>query len=453
VRDGLLRSIVFFLSFCRSWIFDLPLIALRMDDASANDRPMNLAELPRLVSSRLAEALEDAPVVLIHGPRQCGKTTLALELGRELGYEYLTLDDSVTLGSALADPVSFVDALPERVILDEVQRAPELFLRIKWTVDRKRSAGRFLLTGSSNVLLVPQLADSLAGRMQVVRLHPLAQRELASRGSSVLLDRLFSAKFPRVEVDRLGGELVDRVVAGGFPPALARPTAARRTRWYRDYVDALVQRDVRDLARIAHLEALPKILAAAAGSTAQLLNLTALGSALSITRPTLREYLTLLERVFLLEEVPAWHTNRLTRLVKTPKLHLTDTGLAAVLAGLDADTLRTDRTALGPLLETFVFGELSRLASAEEQPITFHHFRDRDGVEVDLVLERGPRQIAGVEVKAGATVTSRDFAGLTKLREATGAAFRAGVVFYDGNQIATFGDRLFAVPLRLMWDW
>ena len=409
------------------------------------------AIVPRLVAPRLEEALADAPVVLVHGPRQCGKTTLARAVGEARGHAYVTLDDHVTLASALADPVAFVDDLPERVILDEVQRAPGLFLRLKWTVDRLRTPGRFLLTGSSNVLLVPALADSLAGRMEVVRLHPLAQCEIASR-SSAFLDALFAGRFPRRAVARLRGELAERVVAGGYPPALARPTPSRRARWYRDYVDALVQRDVRELGRIAHLDALPRILQAAAASTAQLLNVTALGGALALSRPTLREYLTLLERLFLVDELPAWSSNRLSRLVKTPKLHLSDAGLGAALAGHDAATLAADRGALGPLLETFVHAELRRLASGRADSIAFHHFRDRDGTEVDLVLERGAHQVAGVEVKAGATVTGADFAGLRKLAAAAGDRFRAGVVLYDGEQVAPFGERLFAVPLRLLWD-
>lgn len=404
-----------------------------------------------MVAARLEEALEDSPVVLVQGPRQCGKTTLSRAVGEARGYGYRTFDDPVTLASAQADPVAFLDALPERAVLDEVQRVPELFLRVKWLVDRDRRPGRFLLTGSSNVLLLPALADSLAGRMEIVRLHPLAQCELASRGSG-FLGALFAGSFAREGGPRLAGELVERVVAGGYPPALARPTAARRRRWYRDYVEALVQRDVRDLARIAHLEALPRLLAAAAASTARLVNVTTLGGDLGLSRPTLREYLTLLERLFLVEELPAWSTNRLTRLVKTPKLHVGDTGIAAALAGHDAESLTADRGAFGFLLETFVHNELRRLAGAHEAPIAFHHFRDKDGVEVDLVLEQGGRLVAGVEVKASATVTERDFAGLRKLAEATGKRFACGVLLYDGDRVATFGERLLAVPFRALWD-
>jgi len=407
--------------------------------------------LPRMVAARVEEALEDSPVVLLQGPRQCGKTTLARSVGEARGYGYRTFDDPVTLASAQADPVAFLDALPERVVLDEVQRVPELFLRLKWLVDRDRRAGRFLLTGSSNVLLLPALADSLAGRMEIVRLHPLAQCELDARGSG-FLDAIFAGRLSREGWSRLAGELVARVVAGGYPPALMRSTPARRRKWYRDYVEALVQRDVRDLARIAHLDALPRLLTAAAASTARLVNVTTLGGDLGLSRPTLREYLTLLGRLFLVEELPAWHTNRLTRLVKTPKLHLGDTGVAAALVGHDAVSLTEDRVAFGLLLETFVHNELRRLASAHEATIGFHHFRDKDGVEVDLVLERSGRLVAGVEVKASATVTERDFAGLRKLADAAGKRFACGVLLYDGDRVAPFGERLLAVPFRALWE-
>lgn len=406
---------------------------------------------PRFVEPRLAEALADTPVVLLHGPRQCGKTTLAQANGRERGSAYFTFDDEVTLAAATADPVGFVGDLPDRVILDEVQRAPGIFASLKSAVDRRRQPGRFLLTGSANVLLLPSLADSLAGRMGIIRLHPLAQSELSGSGPG-FIDALFSNAFKARKVERLGKALAERIVAGGYPEALARTTPRRRQAWYRDYVEALVQRDVRSLARIASLDALPRLLALAAGQTARLINVSDLASPFQVSRPTIRDYVTLLERVFLLEELPPWHSNRLSRLVKTPKLHVGDTGVACALLGLDAEALRADRGLLGQLLETFVFQELRRQASWHEEEIRFHHFREKDGAEVDIVLERGAREVAGAEVKASATVTGADFRGLRKLKEACGKRFVAGVVLYDGESVASFGDGLHAVPVRTMWE-
>ncbi len=434
---------------------------------------------PRSAERRLVEALEDSPVVLIHGPRQCGKTTLAQITctpnyhlgGRRLtwggdrlawgysregrDYKYFSFDDPVTRDGARADPTGFVADLPERVILDEVQRVPELFEAIKISVDRQR-AGRFLLTGSTNVFLVPQLSDSLAGRLQIVPLHPLTQFELAGRSDPArpdagFLNALFGDGFPMFQCERLGARLVETVVAGGYPAALERPTLRRSANWYRDYVEALVQRDVRDITRVRSLDVLPRLLRAAAARTAQLFNLSSLASPFELSRPSIGDYVTLLERLFLLERLPAWHGNRLRRLVKSPKLHLTDTGLAAALLGADAKALAADRTLLGQFLETFAFQELRRQASWQDTPTGFFHFRDKDGAETDIVMEQASGAVAGVEIKAAASVSSRDFRGLRKLERAAGDRFVRGVVLYDGETAVPFGDRFHAVPMSRLW--
>ncbi len=407
---------------------------------------------PRHVVPRVLDALADSPVVLIHGPRQCGKTTLARQVGRREHYAYLSFDDPVAAVAADRDPVGFVSDLPERAILDEVQRVPAVFTALKAEVDRRRVPGRFLLTGSANVLFVPGVADSLAGRMEIVRLHPLAQSELTSAKPPAFLDRIFGGAFKVAKSDRLAAELPERIAAGGYPPALARPRARRRSVWYRDYIETLVQRDVRDLSRIRQLDALPRLLSIAASQTSRLLNFADLAAPFQVSRPTMHDYLALLERVFLLETLPPWHTNRLSRAVKTPKLHMGDTGVACALLGLDGRALAGDRPLLGQLLETFVFQELRRQGSWHEQDIRFFHFRDRDGAEVDIVLERGTKEVAGVEVKAAASVNPADFRGLRKLRAAAGAKFTAGVVLYDGEMSASFGDGLHAVPIRALWE-
>ncbi len=401
----------------------------------------------RQAESRLLEALADTPVVLIHGARQCGKTTLAQMVGAPRGYTYFSFDDAATLAAARADPMGFVADAPVRTVLDEVQRVPELFSAIKIEVDRNRVPGRFIVTGSTNILLLPKLADSLAGRMEILHLFPFAQCEIGQR-EPWFLDSLFGRSFAMDTFDRMGKQLVEQVVAGGYPAALVRRTAGRRATWYRHYIETLVERDVRDLARIRSLDILPRLLKLSAGQTAQLFNVSDLASPFQVSRPTIRDYVILLERVFLLELLPPWHTNRLSRLIKTPKLHVGDTGVACALLGVDSDSLVRDRETFGHLLETFVVQEIRREASWGGQEVRLHHFRDRDGVEVDLVLERGGFEVAGVEVKAAATVTSADFRGLRKLARASGERFRAGVVLYDGEASLGFGDRLFAVPLR-----
>jgi len=395
----------------------------------------------------LLEALADTPVVLIHGPRQCGKTTLAQTLE---GYTYLTFDDQLQLAAAQADPVGFVADLPGRVILDEVQRVPGLFTSLKVAVDRDRRPGRFVLTGSANVLLTPKLSDSLAGRIEILRLHPLARCEVAGNPGD-FIDQLFHGELRIGAHKRFGAALAEQIITGGYPAAMARRTDRRRREWYRAYTETLVQRDVQELARISRLDVMPRLLELAAGQTARLFNISELASPFQLSRPTIRDYLTLLERIFLLEQLPPWHSNRLSRLVKTPKLHLGDTGLAGSLLGVDAVALNKDGGLLGQLLETFAYQELRRQASWSERRIRFYHLRDRDGYEVDMVLEREGRDVVGVEVKSAATVTGRDFRALRRLKLALGDRFRAGVVLYDGERAVRFENKLYAVPIAALW--
>ncbi len=413
--------------------------------------PHKTKAFPRYLAARMRDALADTPAVLIHGPRQSSKTTLARIVGDPRGYRYVSFDDEAVLGAAKRDPIGFVEGLPPRTILDEVQRVPELFTSIKAAIDRGRAAGRFILTGSANVLLLPHLADSLAGRMGTLRLHPLAQCELQGTRPR-FIETLFRGGFRTRITDRLGPGLAERIVGGGYPAALARRAPARRRAWYRDLIDALIQRDVRDVARIHSLDALPRLLALTASHTAQLLNVSDLAAPFQMTRQTIHDYVTVLERVFLIDRLPPWHSNRLSRLVKAAKLHIGDTGLACALLGIDAVALYEDRDRLGPLLETFVLQELRRQASWHTDPVDFFHYRDRDGFEVDIVLERGSASVAGIEVKAAASVNATDFRGLRKLKDAAGGRFVAGVVLYDGEALASFGDRLFAVPLRALWE-
>lgn len=406
---------------------------------------------PRFLCGCVLETLADSPVVLIHGPRQCGKTTLARLIADEEGYSYFSFDDDIQRAAAETDPVGYVSELPERVVLDEVQRVPTLFMALKRVVDTSRNPGRFILTGSANVLLVPKLADSLAGRMEILRLHPLSQAELGGQTCKFLSD-LFASKFKKGIIGkRLGKKLAEQVASGGFPAALARPTPRRRAAWYRNYANTLIQRDIQDIARISAMDSLTRLLTLAAAQTACLLNVSELAAPFQLSRTTIREYVTLLSRIFLLDELLPWHSNRMKRLVKTPKLHLGDTGLACALLGLTGETLWADRESFGRVLETFVYQELRRLASWYTEDVSFYHFRDKDQVEVDVVLEAAGR-VAGVEVKAGSTVTFRDFKGLRKLKEAIPKRFASGVVLYDGDATVTFGEKLWAVPISSLWS-
>ena len=410
------------------------------------------ASYTRHVESRLREALEDSPVVLIQGPRQCGKTTLARMVGKTEGYHYISFDDEDTRAAAEADLMGFVKTLPERVILDEVQKVPEIFSSIKLAVDRNRTPGRFILTGSVSVLHVRGITDSLAGRMDIIRLHPFSQSELEGNTPG-FPDALFSSEF-NIWQDRSDSQemvIMDKVAAGGYPVALQR-SGERRADWYRKYIEILVERDSRDIAAIRSPEILSRLLALAAAQTASLLSVNGLSSSFKLSRNTVHDYLFLLEKMFLLEKLPAWHPNHLKRLVKTPKLHIADTGIACALMRMNAAALSANRPFYGHLLETWVLQELRRQLSGHGQPHIFSHYREKDGAEVDIVIERGASALAGVEVKASATVRDSDFRGLRKLKAAAGDRFSCGVVLYNGERSLRFGEGLYAVPLQLLWE-
>ena len=406
---------------------------------------------PRHVASRLRELLEFMPSVYISGARQCGKTTLAQAVGAPLGFAYISLDDEVYRRSAMDDPSGFVRDLPDRVILDEVQRAPEIYTSIKLAIDRDRRNGRFLLTGSASNEATDSLKHLLTGRMGLIRLHPLARSEVNNTPSK-LLDILFGNGLDVGSYSRFGDTLYQIVATGGFPAALAMDAAVVRREWFDAYVDSQVSRELREFSRVAMLDDLPTILRALAGETAHPVNLTRLAGRLQLTRPTFTHYFDLLRDVFLVHNVNAWSSNRLKRLICTPKLHMTDSGLACAVLRADANTLARDRVLWGQMFETFVVNEVAKEATwSKWTGIDLYHLRDREGFEVDIVVDAGSRGIAGIEVKAGATVSSSDFRGLRKLQRATPDRFAKGIVLYDGEACAPFGEGLWAVPVGMVW--
>ncbi len=412
---------------------------------------MHVKNYPRLIQARLEETLDDTPVVLLHGPRQCGKTTLAQKIGAQRGYTYFSFDDANLVAAVEADPIGFIDRLNGKVILDEVQHVPELFSAIKQSVDQNRSPGRFLLTGSANVLLLPKLSDSLAGRIEVVQLRPLSRCEIECSGAG-LIQSLFD-NHHRIDIQpKLGDHLMTQVVEGGYPEPLHRPTAQRKRRWYTNYINTLIQRDIRDLARISNLDVLPKLLELTAAQSAHLLNMSKIAAPFQLSRQTVASYFALLEQMFLLELLPAWHHNRGKRLIKTPKVHISDTGLATALLGVTTEQLQRDRAMFGHLLEGFIYNELRRQAGWYDGDVRFYHYRDKDQYEVDIVLERSGGGIVGIEVKAAATVNASDFKGLKRLRSVCGDAWCSGVLFYDGTTPLPFDDSLIALPIRRLWQ-
>jgi predicted AAA+ superfamily ATPase len=409
--------------------------------------------IERRLATALLAALKDRPVVFLNGARQTGKTTLARAIARgPHPARYLTLDDAGVLAAARADPEGFVAAQQGPVVLDEVQRAPELFLALKASVDRDRRPGRFLLTGSAGVLLLPRLAEALVGRMEVLTLWPLSQGEIAGVRDG-FVDAAFQAKPPDLRPERRAGPgLASRIVRGGFPEPL-RLTAARRNSWFRSYVSTLLQRDVRELANIEGLTALPVLLDMLAVRASGLLNVADISRTSGLPQTTLKRYLALLDSAFLLQWLPAWHAKLGRRLVKAPKLVLLDSGLAAHLLGLDAQRLARERSLLGQALEGFVVAELRKQVAWSRVQPSLYHFRTHEGLEVDIVMEDAAGRLVGVEVKAGATLGAGDVKGLRALAEATGARFRHGIVLYGGSEVVPFGPRLHALPVDALWRW
>ncbi|MFN8684088.1 ATP-binding protein [Paracoccus sp. P2] len=403
----------------------------------------------RFVERRAEEALLDTPVVLIVGPRRAGKTTLVRKMG-EADRTYITLDDQTVLEAAQADPAGFIRGL-NRAIIDEIQRAPDLLLAIKKTVDEDYRPGRFLLTGSANVLTLPRVADSLAGRMETLRMLPLAKAEIDG-STPTFLERLFEGKLQQARNAIVGDELIHSTLLGGFPEAIARDSERRRQDWARSYLTSVLTRDLRDIAEIEKLTELPKFVRLLAEHSSQLVNYSQFGASINVSHKTGQRYVGLLEQVFLIATLQPWFTNVLKRIVKTPKLHFLDPGLLASARGLTFDRVKTDRGAFGALLESFVFSEVLKLMTASDLRLAPYHFRDRDMREVDIVLERDDGMIAGIEVKASATVKAGDFSGLRALADACGDRFAFGAVLYDSTDVVPFGDRLAAAPISTLWS-
>ena len=402
----------------------------------------------RFAAATVATALRDTPVVMVAGPRQCGKTTLVRDLAGA-HREFVTMDDDTILASARSDPAGLVRGF-SRSTIDEVQRAPDLLRAIKKSVDEDRRAGRFLLTGSANLMTLPHVSESLAGRMEIVNLLPLARAEIYARKPR-FLRAAFQGKPANPGVTLTGKDLVEAVLAGGYPEMLRRKLPERRRAWARDYIAAIVQRDVRDIAEVEKLHRMPRLLQVLAHHSGQLTNFTQIGGQIGFDDKTTAKYVGILEQLFLVRRLEPWFRNRLKRLVKTPKLHFLDSGLLATLLGVTAESVARDRGLFGKLLETFVFSEVLKQISWMDRQCALYHYRDKDQDEVDLVLEDSAGAVVGIEVKASATVNTGDFKGMRKLANACGPDFKLGVVLYDGERAAPFGPRLFAAPLSCLW--
>ncbi|MEO3887460.1 ATP-binding protein [Nonomuraea sp. B5E05] len=411
--------------------------------------------LGRMVSrhaeAAVAEALADTRVVLINGARQSGKSTLVKQVAKGPSAEWRDLDREFVRQAAVSDPEGFVD-FPGLMVIDEVQRVPHLLLSIKAQVDADPRPGRYLLTGSARVLGLRTLPDTLVGRMETIELWPFSQGEIDGTP-----DRFIDAVFAQgtdlrhtSEVTR--ADYADRIVRGGFPEAVTRTNVRRRQRFFDSYVGDLVARDVSELSeieRVPDMHALIRLLAARSG---QLLARQSVGGELGLPASTASRYLSLLEEVYLIKRVPAWSRNLSSRAVNASKIAFVDSGIAANLLGIDARGLVRPNGLFGPLLEGFVLMELARQLTWSDTPADLYHYRTKDGVEVDAVLENRRGEAVGIEVKAASTVRADDFRGLRHLADRLGGDLIAGIVLHTGTQTLSFGDRMRAIPVSALWE-
>jgi predicted AAA+ superfamily ATPase len=403
----------------------------------------------RHITETLLAALGSAPVVLLHGARQTGKSTLTRWIA-EHGHKanYFTLDDAALLSAATRDPDAFLRAASGPIVIDEVQLAPDLFRAIKIEVDRRRTRGHFLLTGSANVLLLPKLAESLAGRMRILTLWPFSEGELRGVRED-FIDHLFEAedltRDPVPEVPR--AELVGRMVTGGYPEVALDLKAEQRGAWFGSYITTILQRDVRQMADIAGLTELPRLLALLAAQSGGLLNMAELSRDAGMSQTTIKRYLALLQATHLYQPLTAWQGNVRKRLIKAPKVYLNDTGLLAYLLGIDQESLGAPGAQLGSMLEAFVYQELRKQITWSRTQPSLHYYRTAANREVDFILQHRSGQIVGIEVKAAVKLKSDDVKGLADLAATGGKRFRAGVLLYQGSTIVPFGGRLWAVPV------
>lgn len=424
------------------------------------------ALIPRHQQPRLERLLDAFRVVVLHGPRQCGKSTLAQLIAQARGGTYATLDNEATLDAALSDPVTFVTEQRFPLVVDEIQRGGDRVVRaVKQAVDATQQPGRYLLTGSTNFLTVPTISESLAGRAAITELWPLSQAEIAAtpqargteRPAAEVLQEWFDGK-PRLEGSSTPtrSDYLELVCRGGFPEVV-RMSPADRLVWFESYATTIISRDIVALGDIRQAAALPRILALAAASTSTVVNVANWSRQLGIDRATVESYLEWLRRVFLVAEVPSWGRGRIGRVTNRARLHLTDTGLAAALCGLDAEGLQPlTATMTGALTETFVVNEMTRLASANDMSITVQHFRNKDGREVDVVLERPNGALVAIEVKASASPRRADLAHVAWLRDrlddVAPGSFRCGILLHAGPARHSMGDRLYSLPIDSLWS-
>jgi uncharacterized protein len=408
--------------------------------------------IKRNIADSILAALSDTPVVLLNGARQTGKSTLVKWLAeKKHKAEYITFDDATTLSAARNDPSGFLAGINGPVVLDEIQKAPDLFPALKVEVDRDRTPGRFLLTGSANVLLLPKISESLTGRMEILTLYPFSQGELASKKETFLKHVFDPSHFESKLMPLKNRELLRRIKTGGFPEVVTRHSFERKAAWCASYITTILQRDIRDIADIDRLTEMPKLLALLAARAASMLNFAEISRSIGIPVATLKRYVAIFEATFLVHFLKPWSANLGKRLAKAPKIILSDTGLLTHLLGLSAEDSVPEPMIAGRLLENFVVMELFKQRSWSRTKPGIFYFRTHDGYETDVVLEDSSGKIVGIEVKSSHTVKSEDFKTLKFISEDIGSKFIKGIVLYQGDKTIPFAKNLFAMPIQALW--
>ncbi|MTI15329.1 ATP-binding protein [Sansalvadorimonas verongulae] len=420
--------------------------------------PKSTGYCPRAIESNLKACIADTPAIIITGPRQSGKTTLVKELLKKCGGgSYHTLDDENILALAEADPVGFLrqqqsqqthPEAPAPIIIDEIQRAPSLIRTIKLLIDERRRPGAFILTGSADLMTLPTLADSLAGRAEFITLYPFSHPERAYQGQSStppdIISQLLAPDYsPQAGAPLSLRQLQDIILQGGYPEAVTR-SGTRRSRWHKSYADAVIRRDIKELFQLQKLDEMGQLFKALAAISSEALSYAALGRAAQMDTKSVQKYVAALENLYLIKRIPGWHRNELKRTVKQPKVHFIDTGLLCTTRGITTTHLHKNPNLMGPLMETWVGSELLKAMAVSEQESNLFYYRDQNRREVDFILEGQDGQATGIEVKAGMTIKKSMFSTLEMLLEA--GVIQRGVVVYNGDQILPFSDRLLAVP-------
>ena len=403
----------------------------------------------RDVKAVVSSLLTEEPALLIEGPRGSGKSTLIRQAGGEQTAHLLDLDDDTVLALVREDPAAAL-TFDGTVIVDEFQRAPEVLSVVKRMVDRRPEPGRFLLAGSVSGRLLPTGTETLTGRVHRLALPPLSAGEILGAGNRLLPTLLASGTVPPVVSTMTRQDYFALVAAGGFPGALLRTTPSSRSRWFASYLASVVDRDLPEFADIRHPGALSRLFRLIAQNTSATINRTRIAEQLAMSRNATSAYVDLLSHVYLTQELPGWTVGISAKTTNRPKLHVTDTGLAAASVSMDGSRLAASGLA-GAFLESFVVSEIVKQDHLVDEPLYLSHFRDRSGVEVDLVIERADGQVVSIEVKSATTVNPADARGLRFLRDRLGSRFLCGLLLHTGPLTGRLDDRIWATPVSALW--